>query len=187
MRAQNLELTTTPSQLARKIMDLLCKNDPPLQNCCCEDTISGMWRRRLPDPVQQAIAGMPMGGGNLETVLQRADDVYATLGISNSPQVGANAAAAQDPQLAAFGKGSQNKQQKQNGPGQKKNQNQGGQKQNQNQNKNQNNTTKPRRGKRHEDGPPDTACDRHWKYGKNCWYCVKPLKCPWKDYIVPSD
>ena len=163
-----LTLTTTLSQLARQMMDLLCRKDPSLQDCCCEGTISGLWRRMLAEPKQQAIAGMDMAT-NLEAVLQRADDVFDTLG-GGHPQL-AGATGGTDPQLAAFAKKNQQ--------GNKTNR-QGGQKQNQNRNQgaggsgNQSRASagqKRNRGPKHVDNPPDEVCFKHHKYGRSAWWC----------------
>ena len=75
--ASGLTLTSTPSALCKRITDIMCTQQPPLQSCCCETAVSGMWRKQLPDSVKEAISGMPMSGsGALETIMKRADDVY---------------------------------------------------------------------------------------------------------------
>ena len=40
------------------------------------------------------------------------------------------------------------------------------------------------RGPRHADNPPTDACNKHWKFGKQALYCMKPLTCPWKHIIA---
>ena len=59
-KALGLVVTSTPSALAKKMCDYICKNNPPMQGCCCERTISGMWRRQLPPTVRDAIADLEM-------------------------------------------------------------------------------------------------------------------------------
>ena len=61
----------------------------------------------------------------------------------------------------------------------------------QNQNQSQtrpNNSTNPKphqRGPRHPDGPPDSACSRHWAEGRGATYCSDPLVCEWVKIITP--
>ena len=41
-RASSLTLVGKPSQLAMKIINLLCENEPPLTGCFCHKTVSGL-------------------------------------------------------------------------------------------------------------------------------------------------
>ena len=68
---------TAPVEKVKEISSIMCTQQPPLQSCCCETAVSGMWRKQLPDSVKEAISGMPMTGtGALDSVMKRADDVY---------------------------------------------------------------------------------------------------------------
>ena len=64
-QAVDLVMVTTPSDLARQIIDLISDNKTePLVGCCgCERTCFGIWRRKMSEPVRQAIAGMTFGDG----------------------------------------------------------------------------------------------------------------------------
>ena len=75
-RAAALTLVGKPSQLAMKIIGLLCENDPPLTGCCCHKTVSGLWRKQLPPTVKAAVLSSKLNGANLEQTLRIADDVY---------------------------------------------------------------------------------------------------------------
>ena len=75
-------LTGKPSALAKKITELLCECDPPLQ-CCAAETAAALWRKRLPPQIRARIAGMSLKS-DFETVLSLADDVYASM---NADQV----------------------------------------------------------------------------------------------------
>ena len=75
-RAAALTLVGKPSQLAMKIIGLLCENDPPLTGCCCHKTVSGLWRKQLPPAVKAAVASSKLNGSDLEQTLHIADDVY---------------------------------------------------------------------------------------------------------------
>ena len=62
--AMGLMLVTTPSALARKIVDLICTHKrKPLEQCCCKETVSGIWTAKLPENVRTAIANESLGGG----------------------------------------------------------------------------------------------------------------------------
>ena len=55
--ARGLMLDTTPSALARKIVDLICTHkQQPMEACCCKETVSGIWTAKLPENVRTAIA-----------------------------------------------------------------------------------------------------------------------------------
>ena len=41
------------------------------------------------------------------------------------------------------------------------------------------------KGPRHEDGPPNSACSRHWSQGRQATYCSDPLVCGWSTIIAP--
>ena len=99
--ASQLVLTGKPSALAKRITELLCQCDTPLQQpaaapapaaaaaaaapaavpkaCCSAEIISALWRRQLPQQVRTRIAGMSLKA-EYEAILQLADDTYATLG-----------------------------------------------------------------------------------------------------------
>ena len=180
-KALGLTLTTTPSQLARQLLDLLCKKDPPLTDCCCENSVSGLWRKLLPNPVQRAIAGMEMTADNLEAILQKADDVYATMVPNAGPQVAANNWSANQGGGAqrgarGCGRGQRGRGGAQSNAGQQRAPGQNGQA--------GGNQSNPTRAQRHSDNPPTEACVQHWKYGKGAYYCRKPKTCPWRDYLA---
>ena len=83
-KASSLVMVDTPSQLARSMVDLLCKCGPNslLNGCCGETIISGMWRDKLPDPVRAAVASLKLSGTNFETTIRNADDVFLALNAS---------------------------------------------------------------------------------------------------------
>ena len=174
-------LTSKPSQLAKKIMDLLCRNKKtPLTPCCCDTVVYGIWKKQLPEPVLQAIAGMPFDHANLKAVLDRADAVYLTLpGSKKSSQLaGIKKGAAAE--IAGVGRGRGNSK----GNRGRGNANAGGTRSVGRGQGQSNSTTNQNRGPKHADGPPDTACFQHYKYGKSAYYCRRPKKCPWVSYII---
>ena len=66
-----LMLVTTPSALARKIVDLICTHKrKPMDACCCKETVSGIWTAKLPENVRTAIANKSLGGREFATCLE---------------------------------------------------------------------------------------------------------------------
>ena len=50
--AMGLMLVTTPSALARKIVDLICTHKQRrMEACYCKDTVHGIWTAKLPENV----------------------------------------------------------------------------------------------------------------------------------------
>ncbi len=91
-QAENLPRTGKPSQHAKALINILCPKHPEV-DCCLEGTISGLWRKQLPEPVKFAVAGHELGGGKLEVTLQIADAAYDTWMASQSGQHGVAASA----------------------------------------------------------------------------------------------
>ena len=42
------------------------------------------------------------------------------------------------------------------------------------------------RGQPHPDGPPETACYLHWRFGKSAFKCKQKATCPWKNFCKPK-
>ena len=160
--ASNLVLTGKPSALAKRIIVLICDKPKPLEGCCCAKTVAALWKRQLPPLVRAAIAGMDMAG-DLEGVLKKADDTYRE-GAAKGASV---AAANLDETLPAL---QQPVQQPVAAVKQKT--------------KKQFDTSN--RGTPHPDGPPETACYLHWRFGKSAYTCKNKKKCPWKNYLAPK-
>ena len=87
--AVDLVMVTTPSDLARKIIDLICDNKrEPLVNCCgCQKTCFGIWRRKMSEPVRRAIAGKSFANGDLDEVLRLADAIERTVNIQGDKSI----------------------------------------------------------------------------------------------------
>ena len=183
--AESLMLVGKPSQLLNKLINVICKNHPDLEGCCAAGQISGMWRRRLPPDVKSRIAGCSIVGKvAMKATMQTADAVFATL-QSRTPTVAAvtpasgnYGAAAYNPaldasadapalQIAAYGNSRGQPQRRGGGRGRPPQSN------------------RPQgqgRGNPHPDGPPPTACNLHWKYGRGAFKCRKEETCPWAHY-----
>ena len=189
-QADALVMTGKPSQLLHKLINILCKHHPDLVGCCAEGTITGMWRKKLPTEVRQRIAGCSLvGKDSMKPLLQTEDAVYETL---KGPTIAVSAVAPYNPALDALADQPALQQpvaayrghQPQRGTGRKRGQsnNRGaraagasGGRQNQQKSKD--------RGTPHPDGPPSTACNLHWKYGRSAFKCWKPDTCPWANLI----
>ena len=92
--AKDLMLTGKPSQLARKLIQVVCPKHADMVGCCSEAMISGMWREKLPPLVRAGVADMSLGGGNLNSTLNTADSIYASSGEQAVVAIQLTAAAA---------------------------------------------------------------------------------------------
>ena len=182
--ASQLILTTTPSALMKKMVDIVCPEHPKLQGCCSAALITGMWKQKLPKEVRSAIAGQSVKNGNFDNLLKLADAVHKAITPRSTPTVAATNITGQQrgaqalphiptgEEIAAMQRARAQAQntKKQRG-------NQGGQGAS-------GGTPKGRRGKRAPDNPPEDACARHWQFGKSAWNCLKPTQCPWRSFIT---
>ena len=180
--ALNLQMIGKPSQTAQKMVALVCKQDPPMQSCCCATAVSTIWRALLPTEVQQAIATMDLKT-EYSAVLNTADAVWRTLQAPKEPitkiaavtsDVEAEPAevAALKQKGAARGRGVP---WRRGGRGQiPATRGRGGLR-----------PPPQRRPTAHPDGPPENACTIHWNYGKSAFFCLDSTNCPWRSFITP--
>ena len=168
-KATNLVLTDLPSQLAKQIADQMCSCQPPLPaECCAVKAVAGIWRLQLPQVVKTAIAGKSLAGEEFENTLRLADDVYRSI---QSPSVatteaGAEVGAVRGNQTRGRGIGGR-------GRGGRGGIGRGA-------------STPDRQSdqdKKEEEKPPAGCCKQHKRYGKKAFYCMLPLKCPWKQHL----
>ena len=185
-------LVTTPSELARRIIYLICDHkQKPLKDCCCAKVVMGIWLRQLSPEVKQAIAHMQLEGDNMEETFRVADAVHrSTIQPVIEPVARVQVAAVSNPdetlpaldQVAAFnqarGRGTANR----GFRGGRGYRGRG------NNNPQQNRQSYPTsRGQRHADNPPQNSCRQHWRFGKTAYYCrgTESSPCPWKEYCTP--
>ena len=154
--ACSLVLTGKPSALAKRLIVLLCECKKPLDGCCCAKVVEALWKRQLPAIVRAGVAGRSLGK-ELEKVLDKADDIYA----SQAARSGAVSAVSLDETLPALQSASVAAVKKKVKP-------------------------KGDRGAGHPDGPPENACFNHWTWGKSAYYCKKRSACPWKQFTKPK-
>ena len=209
--AFDLVMTSTPSAFAKELVERLCECDPPLENCCQARTVAALWRKQLPGPVRQAIAGLKLKDkDSFELAMKKADDAWLSMGNKASAKHTAaltaraapakklnNPPAAQpagnggnvddidgddDEEIAAAsafnrgrgrgrfrGRGRSRGQSRGRGGKPHPSQRAGG-------------TT---RGERHADGPPESACNQHWNWGRQAFFCGRKSTCPWRDECSP--
>ena len=140
-------------------MVLLCDSKKPLEGCCCTKVMAALWKKQLSAVVRAAVAGMDLAT-NLDNVLHKADDVFASQGARAAPVL-AVASVNLDETLPALQSAavsavtSAKKPQKQRD-----------------------------RGHPHPDGPPEIACYLHWRFGRSAYTCKKKSSCPWKNYTT---
>ena len=201
-RATSIVLTGLPSEAAKEIRAAMCDKNPPLTDCCCAKAVGAMWRDLLPPTVKAAVASMNLQT-DFDTTIKHADQVFnslkptvaqpvALVAPSKPPKAKATAAAADldtsadapaldqmahlTQEIAAFNKNfkAAKKQQQQRGGGAS-----GGQ------GKRKGGAGRPQRARSetpHPDGPPENACDIHWRFGRSAYYCLTPSTCPWAMY-----
>ena len=185
-RAENFDkaisrvMTGTPSQLGRQVMADICPSRQPLRNCHCADIVLGIWRRSLPQVVRNAIADMDFDADTWRQAFDRADNVWQSNAASTSVVATLERTAAANPSSEVAAVSAKNKKNKKN-----KNQNSGNSGGGSNSNANSNGGSKPNRGPRHPDNPPQGSCGLHWKFGKGAWTCADRHNCPWRDYESP--
>ena len=86
-RAMSRVLTESPSELARALVNDLCKHE--LAGCCCSTFIVGQWKRHLPSAVKQAIAAIEFNAENFDNIISLADKVYFSNRTQAVPSVSA--------------------------------------------------------------------------------------------------
>ena len=200
-KALGYVLTGPPSEGAKDLAQLICTKDKKLTDCCCAKTVGALWRELLHPTVRAAVAGLDLKT-QFDQVVEKADQVQDT--IKTAPAVAATTATGTRPkttqkpadldtsadapaldqnptlveQVAALnkqvkalkkpfkGKGGRGAQQNRGGAAGR---------------------PQPRRGTNpHPDGPPDNACDIHWRFGRSAFYCLAPSQCPWSHITNPQ-
>ena len=187
-------LVTTPSELARRIIYLICDHkQKPLQNCCCAKIVMGIWLRQLSTQVKQAIAHMQLGGSNMEETFRVADAVHRSMQTENQSVVQpvarpVAAVANPDETLPALDQVAALNQARGRGTPNRRFRGSRGYRGRGNNNPPQDRQSYPTsRGPRHADNPPQDSCRQHWRFGKSAYYCrgTESSPCPWKEYCIP--
>ena len=185
-RALSRVLSDTPSELARALVNDLCKSQ--LKDCqCCPAIIACLWKRQLSGQVRAGIAHCQFNADTFNEVVQLADDIHAS-----SRPAGAIAAVSLDetqpaipyaanPEVAAIGRGG-GRGGRGRGRGNRGNRgggNRGGAASSQS-------SGSRFSGPKHPDLPDGEwkGCRMHHKWGKSAHFCSEPSTCPWKDIFT---
>ena len=175
-----------PSQLAKQLIDDICKCKPVLSNKCCQNVVFGLWRRSLNTPVRNAIAGKVFDQNTYKDVLAYADEVYNSNKFDNPSRASVAAVSAEAPSeeatIAAVSRGQGQSRGQSGGRGGRGRGGRGGGQ------SSQSGPPKPAgavKGPKHPDNPPSGVCQTHHSFGKTAWWCQNPNSCPWKNYTAP--
>ena len=168
--ALNMVMTSdmAPSQAAKRLVQLICKEKKPLVNCCCARLVSSRWRKMLPPSIRAQVANLSLKT-DYATTVKVADNVWKSLQVESHPVAAVEAV---DEQVAAVRGAPAGR-----ARGQQRRQRRGGQR-------------GGRGGAQHQgadQGPPapEGACSMHKRWKKKAYYCLDPSKCPWKDFTAP--
>ena len=213
-RAMGRVLSDKPSQLCIDLISDLC--DHELAGCCCSNFIFGLWMRSLPSSVKQAVSHYEFKKETLDTVLQLADKVYLSTRPSAAAQVSAVSSGGgakkeemswpsqeeleeMAPEVAAAykiikasGRGRNFSQRGGRGRGRGgrgfRGGGRGGGGANNGGGGGNYSASNPRHSTpRHSYLPPFSSCKKHWDFGKTARWCMKPLTCPWRNFITPEN
>ena len=195
-RALSRVMVGKPSQLARALVNDICKKK--LKNCqCCPSVVLAIWKRSLSSQVKAGIAHCEFNADTFPAVVKLADAIHS----SNAPPatVAAIAAPATNlnetqpaiqypvPEVAAAQRGGKPWRGGRNNRGGRGGRNNrgggnsgGGQSQSQG---------PKHKGTKHPDLPPGdwNGCSMHFRFGKNAYFCAEPATCPWKNIFKPRD
>ena len=182
-RALTRVLVGRPSDLARALVNDICKKE--LRNCeCCPGAVLALWRRHLPGNVRAGIAHMKFNADTFNEVTQLADDIFTS--HVPSAQVAAvkldetqPAIPYPNPEIAATSRGGRGGRGR-GGRGGGRGRGRGA--------SNQTATGQQKfKGTKHPDLPEGdwTGCSNHFRYGKSAYFCAEPTTCPWKNIFVP--
>ena len=179
-RALTRVLVGRPSDLARALVNDICKKE--LRNCeCCPGVVLALWRRHLPGNVRAGIAHLKFNADTFNEVTSLADDIFT----SHAPSAQVAAVSLDEtqpaipypqPEIAATSRGGRG------GRGRGRGRGRGGGGRGASQTTNQ-----PRhKGTKHPDLPEGewSGCSNHFRFGKSAYFCAEPTSCPWKNVYV---
>ena len=207
-RALNRVMTTTPSALARALVNDLCKNELDCE--CCPAIVTALWKRHLSEAVRAGIAEYDMDKDNFDQLVALADKIHASKSKLPSvaslalPAAAAAATAGLDETQPAIpyataevaavqrgGRGGRNFRGGRGGRGFR-----GGGRNNRGANNqaaassNSAAGTGPKhKGTKHPDLPagPWNGCSMHFRWGRGAHFCSEPGSCPWKNIFTPKE
>ena len=188
-RALGRVLVDKPSELARALVDDMCKLG--LECPCCPANVLALWKRNLSSNVRAGIAHTTFNKANFDSIVQLADDIHeshkATAAVAavslNETQPAIPYASVPEVAAAARGGGGRGNRGFRGGRG-----NRGGRGGNQSQRGGQNQGGQ-QRGTRHPDLPAGESgfCSMHFRWGRSAFFCSDPGSCPWKDVFASKN
>ena len=183
-RALSRVLTGTPSQLARQLVNDICKHE--LGCDCCPNVILHLWKRQLPSQVCAGIAQYTFNKQNFRAITELADKIFVSQPSSSVSAISSShnldetqpAIPYSAPEVAAIrGRGGRGRGRGNRGRGRGRGA-RGGQAAPA--------ASESRPVTRHPDNAPPGSCSMHVKWGKSAHFCVEPASCPWKNIFVPK-
>ena len=172
--AKSLQMTSTPSQFAKKLRTLVCKKETPLSDCCCGNIVASLWEDGLDPDLRTAVANMDLVS-SFDTTCDAADAIWAAI---QSTRTRGSKVAAIKPANNQSGEDIAAVRQQASGQKQKK-------KGNFKRKTRPNPEDKSTWGPPHASGPPPGVCMNHHIYGKEAFFCRQSSKCPWKSHVKP--
>ena len=191
-RALSRVMTGKPSELARVLVNDLCRHE--MECDCCPAIVTALWKRHLPGTVRAGIAKYRMTKDTFDEVLQLADDIYASNRPAGAGAVSAVSSSldetlpaiqyAVQPEVAATNRGGRGGRGRGRG-GRANRGNRGGAT---NTPASQSTSQSRFKGPKHPDLPPGQwdGCQMHHRYGRGAHFCTEPLTCKWKDIVSPK-
>ena len=180
-----------PSQLARELVNDICKNE---LNCpCCPAVVEAIWKRHLSAPVKAGIAKYTLSKDNFKEVTELADAIHDS---STPLAASVSAVRVETASLNETQPGLQYPVPEVNAVQSNRGGSRGGNRGNRGSRgrggrggrggTNQTNQTSRPRGTRHPDIPPGdwSGCSNHYRFGKSAYFCSEPASCPWKDIFI---
>ena len=196
-RALGRVMTSTPSNLARALVNDICKSELDCE--CCPSIVMALWKRHLSESVRAGIAEYEMDKDNFEQLVTLADRIHNSRSrLATVASVAAPAGAGLDetqpaipyaaPEVAALQRGGRG------GRGGRGNR-RGGRGQNRGGRGGAGSqpaaagTGPKHKGTKHPDLPAGTwtGCSMHFRWGRGAHFCSEPGSCPWKNIFTPKE
>ena len=205
-RALGRVLSGKPSELARELVNDICKKQ--LDGCeCCPAVIEALWHRHLPPNVRAGIAQYSLSKATFNQVLDLADDIFESSAPPPSVSAfttvrSANLDETQPaipyaaPEVAGVSRGRGGRGGRGNRGG-GRGRGRGGSAPANNANSNQSSGGQSggqatggqrHKGTKHPDLPDGVwqGCAMHFRWGRQAHFCSEPSTCPWKNVYTPK-
>ena len=187
-----------PSQLARALVDDVCKLQ--LKNCpCCPSNVSALWKRHLSSTVRAGIAHMDFTKDNFNAIVELADKIHDDTTPNKAPSVAAiknmNLDETQPaipyaaPEVAAVGRGRGGRGGRRGGRGGRNNRGGRGGQSAQPAAQASGSSQPKHKGTKHPDLPAGEwlGCSMHFRWGRSAFFCSEPGSCPWKTVFATKE